>query len=212
MNQLAIHATTTHVSLSGQPSKPLIPGEAASLPKAIPKFDLSVIDPALRPPCPDTPPSGTDTVDVDTILEIEDTDTEPVEFGNLSITGSLEGKVTQMTHEAACLQMHMPTNLYGVARYTSLVLHNETGQLGVLMAQAHDTISHGYELLALAHKILGLATRKQKDLEQIQMCACVHSIKLTLKIVREEMDYMSREGGVQEYVNALKGSSLAWQV
>ena len=80
------------------------------------------------------------------------------------------------------------------------------------MAWAHNTISHGYELLALAHKILGLATKKQKDLEQIQMCACVHSIKLTLDIVREEMDYLGREGGVQEYINALKRSLLAWQV
>ena len=88
-----------------------------------------------------------------------------------------------------------------------MVLHNGTRQLGVHMAQAHN-----YELLALAHKILGLATKKQKDLEQIQMCACVHCIELTLGIVREEMDYLGREGGVQEYINTLKRSSLAWHV
>ena len=66
------------------------------------------------------------------------------------------------------------------------------------MAWAHNTISHGYELLALVHKILGLATKKQKDLEQIQMRGCVRSIELTLGIVREEIDYLGREGGVQE--------------
>ena len=85
---------------------------------------------------------------MDAILEVEDTDIEPVELHNLSITGSLEGKVTMMTHEAICLQMHMPTNIYRVARYRSLVLHNGTGQLGMHMAWAHNTISHRYELLA----------------------------------------------------------------
>ena len=58
------------------------------------------------------------------------------------------------------------------------------------MARAPNTISHGYELLTLVHKILGLATKKQKDLEQIQMRTCVRSIELTLGIVREEMDYL----------------------
>ena len=152
------------------------------------------------------------TINVDTILEVEDTDIEPIELCNLSITGSLEGKVTMMTHEAACLQMLMPTNIYGVARYRSLVLYNGTGQLGMHMARAPNTISHGYELLTLVHKILALATKKEKDLEQIQMRACVCSIELTLGIVREEMDYMGREGGVHEYINALKRSLLAWQV
>ena len=170
-------------------------------------FDHSVIDPALRGHttariAPPHPPWD------------ESSAAHSVMFRQLIIEGcSLEGNITRILHEAACLQMNMPGHIYGVARHRSIIVHQGLEQIAVHIMLVEQSVVHGQKLLSVAHKIASQASeRSGLAFEVIQMHGCIRTIEYTLEILEEELGYLRGKDGVQCYFIALQESHLAGQI
>ena len=104
---------------------------------------------------------------------------------------SLEGNITRILHEAACLQMNMPGHIYGVARHRSIVVHQGLDQIAVHITLAEQSVVHGRKLLSVTREIASQASeRPGLAFEVIQMHGCIHTIEYTLEILEEELRYL----------------------
>ena len=148
-------------------------------------FNHSVIDPALQGHmtariAPPHPPWD------------ESSGAHSVMFRELIIEGhSLEGNITRILHEAACLQMNMPGHIYRVARHRSIIVHQGLDQIAVHITLAEQSVIHGRKLLSVAQEIASQASeRPGSAFEVIQMHGCICTIKYTLEILEEELGYL----------------------